>query len=387
MLPDRAILHVDMDAFFASVEQLDDPSLRGKPVLVGHDGRRGVVMAASYEAREFGCHSAQPIAIAKRNCPHAVIVPGRGRRYHELSRRVFTILEDVTPVVEPLSIDEAFIDVTGSIALLGEAPEIAAMIKRRILGEIGLTASVGVAVNKFLAKLASDWEKPDGLTIITPECIGGRVAELPVRKMWGVGPVMETKLHRLGIRTFGDLQRLSAEEARQRLGETGVHFRRLARGEDGRLVTSDRGSRSIGNEQTFGTDLGMPEQVRQILLGQSEHIAQRVRHAGLRGRTVSVKIRYGDFETITRATTLDRPTDRTDLIVAAARRLFDRWAAQRFRPVRLIGVSVTNLQAAGAGQMDLFADADDARHRRLDAATDAIRERFGRRSISRGIRG
>jgi len=376
-----------MDAFYASAEQLDDPSLRGKPVLVGHDGKRGVVMAASYEARAFGCHSAQPIAIAKRQCPHAVIVPGRGRRYQELSQQVFAVFDDVTPVVEPLSIDEAFLDVTGSIALLGSPVDIATMIKRRIREEIGLTASVGVAVNKFLAKLASDWEKPDGLTVITPECIGGRIAALPVRKMWGVGPAMEEKLHRLGIRSFGDLQQLSEADAGHLAGDSLLHFRRLARGEDGRLVVTDRGSRSIGNERTFGTDLDTPEHVRQVLLGQGEHVAGRVRRAGLAGRTVSIKIRYGDFETITRSSTLERPTDRTDLIVRAARTLFDRWAQQRFRPVRLIGVSVTNFKDTGAAQMELFADADDARHRRLDAATDAIQERFGRRSIGRGVNG
>jgi DNA polymerase-4 len=375
-----------MDAFYASAEQLDDPALRGKPVLVGHDGKRGVVMAASYEARAFGCHSAQPIAVAKRQCPHAVIVPGRGRRYQELSQQVFALFHDVTPVVEPLSIDEAFLDVTGSVALLGPAPEIAVAIKRRIREEIGLTASIGVAANKFLAKLASDWEKPDGLTIIAPDDIAGRVAELPVRKMWGVGPAMEEKLHRLGLRTFGDLQQLSEADAAHLMGDTLQHFRRLARGEDGRLVITDRGARSIGNERTFGADLAIPEHVHQVLLGQAEHIASRVRRAGLAGRTVSVKIRYGDFETITRSTTLERPTDRTDLIVTAACDLFDRWARQRFRPVRLIGVSVTNFRGDD-DQMELFNDDDEARHRRLDAATDEIRERFGRRSIGRGVSG
>ena len=209
-MPDpRAILHVDMDAFFASVEQLDDPSLRGRPVLVGHDGPRGVVTAASYEARVFGCRSAQPMAVAKRNCPDAVVVPGRRRRYRELSERIFAIFDDVTPLVEPLSIDEAFLDVTGLERLSGPPAVIAADVKRRVRVETGLTASVGVGPNKFIAKLASDWEKPDGLTIVEAGELPGRLAPLPIRKMWGVGPAAERRLNRAGIRSFGDLQRLA----------------------------------------------------------------------------------------------------------------------------------------------------------------------------------
>jgi DNA polymerase-4 len=373
MAAQRAILHVDMDAFFASVEQLDNPALRGRPVLVGHDGPRGVVAAASYEARAFGCHSAQPMVQAKRCCPQAVIVPGRGARYREISQRVFAIFEDATPLVEPLSIDEAFLDVTGSAQLLGEPPAIARRVKERIRDEI------------CLAKLASDWEKPDGLTIITRQDIPTRVAALPIKKMWGVGPTMEAKLAGISIATFGDLQRLSLDDARRLLGRPGEHFWKLARGIDDRSVTPDHQARSVGNEQTFGVDIAFPEQVRQVLLGETEHVALRLRRHDLRGRAVTVKIRYGDFETITRSTTLPRPTDSTDELWRAAAGLFDRWVEADFRPVRLIGVSVSQLQAPAGRQMDLFTDDQDQRQRQLDRATDEIQSRFGRGSIHRGI--
>jgi DNA polymerase-4 len=381
----RAILHVDMDAFFASVEQLDNPALRGRPVLVGHDGPRGVVAAASYEARAFGCHSAQPMVQAKRCCPQAIIVPGRGQRYREISQRVFAIFEDVTPLVEPLSIDEAFLDVSGSVHLLGEPPAIARLIKHRIREEVSLTGSVGVAPNKFLANLASDWEKPDGLTIITPEDIATRIAALPIKKMWGVGPAMERRLQRLGLGTFGDLQRLTLDDARNLLGQSGEHFWRLARGIDDRPVTPDHRARSIGNEQTFGADVPFPEQVRQVLLGETEHVALRLRRHDLCGRTVTVKIRYGDFETITRSTTLPHHTDATDELWRGAAALFDRWAESGFRPVRLIGVSVSHLHPRLGRQMDLFIDEREERRRALDRTTDEIRTRYGRGSIHRGI--
>jgi DNA polymerase-4 len=382
---ERAILHVDMDAFFASVEQLEDPALRGRPVLVGHDGPRGVVAAASYEARAFGCHSAQPMVQARRCCPQAVIMPGRGARYREISQRVFAIFEDVTPLVEPLSIDEAFLDITGSVHLLGPPPAIARLIKQRVRDEISLTASVGVAFNKFLAKLASDWDKPDGLTVIAPEDVPTRVAALPIKKMWGVGPAMAARLAGISIATFGDLQRLSLDDARRLLGRSGEHFWKLANGLDDRPVTPDHQARSIGNEQTFGADITFPEQVRQVLLAETEHVALRLRRHDLRGRTVTVKIRYGDFETITRSTTLPSSTDSTNDLWRAAAGLFDRWAEAGFQPVRLIGVSVSHLQPRRGRQMELFIDEREQRQRELDRATDEIQSRFGRGSIHRGI--
>jgi DNA polymerase-4 len=375
-----------MDAFYASVEQLDDPSLRGKPVLVGYDGPRGVVAAASYEARAFGCHSAQPISVARRQCPDAIVVPGRGRRYHDLSKHVFAIFDDITPLVQPLSIDEAFLDVTGSTRLLGPPHAIATLIKRRIQEETVLTASVGLAPNKFLAKLVSDWDKPDGLTVITADELPDRLAPLPIRDMWGVGPASEQRLRRQGIRTFGDLQQLTPEDVRHRLGEHGEHLRLLSLGIDERVVTSDRGAKSIGHEQTFEVDLEPARHVRRILLEQCEQVARRVRKHDLRGRTITVKIRFGDFKTISRSATVREPTDRTDVVWGEAARLFDRWCREGFHPVRLIGVTVSNLEDAAAGQLGLFADPEADRRRDLDRATDAIRERFGARSIGRGVR-
>ncbi|NNF43889.1 MAG: DNA polymerase IV [Phycisphaerales bacterium] len=383
---ERWILHVDMDAFFASVEQLDEPALRGKPVLVGHDGRRGVVTAASYEAREFGCHSAQPMAVAKRQCPHAIVRPGRFARYRELSEAMFEILHAVTPVVEPLSIDEAFLDVTGSQRLFGAPPTIARRIKDRIAGELGLTASVGVAANKFLAKLASDWEKPDGLTVIEPAATLTRLAPLPIGRMWGVGPAQERRLRAVGIGCFGDLQRMTQEDAERILGSGGAHFWRLARGADSRRVVRDSRARSIGHEQTFGIDVESRDHLRGVLLRQTEHVAERLRRAGLRARTVSIKVRFGDFQTIARSVTLRQATDRTDALWPATRGLFDAWAKTSFVPVRLIGVSTSNMASEPPAQLELFPDEAAIRGRKIDATTDAIHARFGRGSIGRGVR-
>jgi len=380
---ERAIMHVDMDAFFASVEQLDDPRLRGLPVLVGHDGPRGVVAAASYEARVFGCHSAQPVAVAKRRCPHAVIVPPRGERYREMSERVFALFEAVTPLVEPLSIDEAFLDVTGTERLFGTPRELGAALKRRVRESTGLTASVGIASNKFLAKLASDWDKPDGLTVLTQVDIGTRVAALPIGRLWGVGPVQEERLRRLGLATFADLAALTEGQAVARLGPEGEHLWRLARGEDDRPVTPDAAARSLGAEQTFERDVEDPDVVREVLRAQAERVAVRLRRHALLARQVTLKIRYGAFKTVTRSLTLDEASDRTDLLCDSACVLWERWAAQDFQPVRLIGVSFGQL-GAGLGQGSLFADPQAERSRALDRATDAVRERFGAAAIRRG---
>ena len=272
MVPTRAILHVDMDAFFASVEQFDRPELQGKPVLVGGDGPRGVVAAASYEARAYGCHSAQPMVIALRDCPDAVVMPPRGRRYREVSEQVFAVLESFTPLVQPLSIDEAFLDVTGSRRLYGSPRQIAASIRQRIVEQVGVTASVGVAPNKFLAKLASDMNKPDGLTVIDPQRVEQTLAGLPIGRMWGVGPATEKKLADLGITTFGDLQRYPAAVLAGVLGTHAGRMVALSRGEDDREVVSDSGARSISQEQTFACDLADAESVRDVLLAQCEQV-------------------------------------------------------------------------------------------------------------------
>jgi DNA polymerase-4 len=380
---DRAILHVDMDAFFAAIEQRDEPALRGKPVLVGHDGPRGVVSAASYEARKFGCRSAQPTVIAKRLCPQAIVVRGDHAKYRAVSRQIMGILADYSPVVEPLSIDEAFVDLTGSTRLLGEPPNVARDIKRRIRAEIDLTASIGVAPNKFLAKLASDLEKPDGLTVIGPDDIDRVLPPLPVTRLWGVGPRMAETLARLGIRTIADLRRVGLAWLIERFGDSGEHFHRLAHGLDDRAVTPDHDAKSIGHETTFEQDLEQPDDVRGLLLQLTEQVGARLRRHARRAGTVHVKIRFGDFQTITRAATLREPTDLTLDLWHAAGALFDAWAAKQFQPVRLIGMSVSGLSDPGGEPATLFEHPTDRKQRRLDAAVDAINRRLGSGAIRR----
>ncbi len=379
----RAILHVDMDAFFASIEQLDHPELRGKAVLVGGDGARGVVAAASYEARAFGCHSAQPMSMARRCCPDAVIMPPRGRRYREVSAKVLEVLESYTPLVQPLSIDEAFLDVTGCTRLHGAPERIAASIRQQIIGEIGLTASIGVAPNKFLAKLASDMDKPDGLTVIDPDRILETLAVLPIGRMWGVGPATEKKLGDLGIITFGDLQRYPPKVLETTLGSHAGRLVELSRGEDDRDVVPDGRARSISQEQTFAVDMDDADAVRDVLLAQVQQVGGRLRRHGLRAGTVTVKIRYGDFQTITRSHSFGEPTDQSDRLWPAGRRVFDRWARSSFRPVRLIGFGASHLTSQGE-QLHLFTDLVDQRGQRLDRVTDAIQTRFGQDAIHRG---
>ena len=382
----RAILHVDMDAFFASVEQRDQPELRGKPLLVGGTGSRGVVSAASYEARRFGCRSAQPMALARRLCPHAAVVRASHGKYREISHQILSILGDFSPLVEPISIDEAFVDVTGADRLLGPPPQIASAVKRRVRAELDLTASVGVATNKFLAKLASDLEKPDGLTVIGPDDLDRVLPPLPVARLWGAGPKAVERLAMLGIRTFGDVRRAGEAWLREHFGESGEHFNRLAWGLDDRPVTPDHEAKSIGHETTFGEDLADPESVRAVLLELIEQVGERLRRHARQARTVHVKIRFGDFQTITRAQTLRVPTDLTVDLWHAARELFDRWAAKHFQPVRLIGTSVSGLGEPGQAQPALFEHPTERKQRKLDATVDAIRAKLGRQAIWRGGR-
>ena len=380
----RLILHADMDAFFASVEQRDDPSLRGKPVLVGGTGNRGVVTAASYEARQFGCRSAQPMVVARRMCPDAIVVKGRHQIYREVSRQVFAIFDEYTPLVQPLSIDEAFMDVTGSVRLFGSAGTIAETIRARVRGECQLTVSVGIAPNKFLAKLASDLEKPDGLVEIDPGRIHDVLDPLPVNKIWGVGKVSEKRLGQLGLRTIGDLRVIPLEVLAQQIGEHSAHrLNRLANGIDHRPVHSDSNVKSISHEQTFGSDLADPAAVIVVLMEQVDSVAERLRRAQRQARTVSLKIRFGNFETITRSMTLVRPTDLTTELREAARTIFRKWSTKSFRPVRLIGMGVSQFDQ-GDHQRQLFIDAERSKGRAVDQTLDAINQRFGRKSIHRG---
>lgn len=375
-----------MDAFYASVEQLDHPELRGRPVLVGYAGSRGVVAAASYESRQYGCRSAQPMSVALRQCPHAVVMPVRFARYREISQKVFAIFESCTPLVEPLSLDEAFLDVTDSQRLLGAPDQIARQIKEQIRSATGLTASVGIAPNKFVAKIASDMRKPDGLVSIEPKDIDSMLLGLAVTKLWGVGPRMAQRLAGLAIKTVGDLRKVSMEILIARVGrEEAEHFRRLSLGLDDRAVVPDREAKSIGQEQTFGTDLAEPEAVGEVLLEQAEEVGRRLRRHGVRARAVVVKIRFGDFQTITRRTTLPDPTDATSHLWQAARNLFDAWAAAGFKPVRLIGMTATDL-TADMNQLSLFTNPETQRQHRLDKAMDQISGRFGQDAIRRGKR-
>ena len=377
----RAILHVDMDAFFASVEQRDNPDLRGKPVLVGGSGPRGVVAAASYEARTFGCHSAQPTAVALRLCPGAIIVSGRHSDYKAISRQVFAILERFSPSIQPVSIDEAYLDVTGSTQLFGPPVEIAKQIRRLVYEETQLTCSVGVAPNKFLAKLASDMDKPDGLTHIPHDRVQGIIDPLPVTKLAGVGPSAERSLARLGVRTIRDLRGIPLETLRARMGEQGQHLHNLARGIDDRPVRIDREAKSISHEHTFPADLDNPDEVRAIIARQAQDVAMRLRKHNRFARTVSIKVRYGNFETITRAHTLDSQTDETRAIHNAARELFDTWA-RSFRPVRLIGVGLSQLTDAPAAP-GLFDTTDHEKDRAVDRLSDTIADKFGKDAITR----
>jgi DNA polymerase-4 len=389
----RVILHLDMDAFYAAVEQRDCPELRGKPLLVGGDPRgRGVVSTASYEARPFGCRSALPMAQAVRLCPQAIIVPPRMSRYVEVSRQIFDILERYTPLIEPLSIDEAFMDVTGSQRLHGDGPTIAAALRRDIERDTGLTASVGVAPNKFLAKLASDLHKPDGLTIVPRDDVFGFLDPIPIARLWGAGKVTQPRLEAIGIRTFADLRRAARETLVAEFGEkTGDHFFRLARGDDARPVVCDRDAQSISHEITFAIDVTDADHLRSVLLSQVDQVARRLRRAGMTARTATMKLRKSDFTTLTRSCTLDAATDQTDVIWEAVALLFDAWtrdvarrSRERIPAVRLIGAGVSGLSTGGGAQLSLFDAPASRRRRRLDETVDHIRDRFGGGSLQRG---
>jgi DNA polymerase-4 len=324
------------------------------------------------------------MSVAKRMCPQAVVVPPRFHRYHEISEAMFAILHDVSPLVEPLSVDEAFVDVTGSERLLGPPAEVASAIRRRIHGELKVTASVGVAPNKFLAKIASDMNKPDGLTIVHPDRVHEFLDPLPIEKMWGVGPATASRFHALGVRTIGALRAWTEERLRREFGAASAeHFARLSRGDDVREVIPDSQAKSIGHEQTFEVDVEEPGEVRDVLLAQADAVGRRLRRHGFRARGVTVKIRYGDFETITRSSTLDEPTDLSAEIRKSAAALYDRWADASFRPVRLIGVTAGRLTETGA-QLSLFGAAESERKRRLDRTLDALQDRFGTGAIHRG---
>jgi DNA polymerase-4 len=383
MVATRTILHLDLDAFYASVEQLDDPSLRGRPVIVGGPSRRGVVCAASYEARRFGVRSAMPTARARRLCPDGVFLPPRFDRYAAISERVFGIYRRYTPLVEPLSLDEAFLDVTASRALHGGGADIARAIKGEVRAGSGLAVSAGVAEVKLAAKIATDLGKPDGLVEVPPGGVAAFLAPLPVGRLWGVGHVTEEALRRIGIGTIGDLARTPEMALAGALGASHARaLRALAQGDDPREVVPDEAAKSIGAEDTYGEDLRDRGAVERELLAQAARVGRRLRAAGLAGHVVTLKVKYSDFSAITRRTTLERPTDDDHAIVEEARRLLDR--VDLTRPVRLTGLSVSGFAGeAERGQLDLFGAAtpDDGRRRALNAALDRIADRFGDRAV------
>jgi DNA polymerase-4 len=384
---DASILHVDLDAFYASVEQLDDPALRGRPVVVGGLGGRGVVAAASYEARAFGVRSAMPMVRARRACPQAAFVSPRFDRYQEKSREVMAILESVTPLVEQLSIDEAFLDVRGARRLLGSGVEIAQLVRGRVRAEAGLVASVGVATTKFLAKLASDLSKPDGLLAVEPGTEETFLAPLPVSRLWGVGPATRTRLERMSVATIGELAVLPESALTAALGPSlGQKLLALAHNDDPRPVVPERETKSIGAEETFAVDLRTRDACDHELVHIVDRVVARLRDAGYEARTITLKFRYANFETKTRARTLPEATVLSTVILATARELLD--AIDCDRGVRLLGVSLSHLAPASAtqGTLDLgdTETVDDTRHQRredVERAVDAVRERFGARAV------
>ncbi|MEW6594791.1 MAG: DNA polymerase IV [Thermodesulfobacteriota bacterium] len=379
----RQILHLDMDAFYASVEVLDDPELRGRPVIVGGSSCRGVVSAASYEARKFGVRSAMPMVAARKLCPDGVFLPVRMARYRELSEQIMAIFHRFTPLVEPLSLDEAFLDVTASRQLLGSGETIARAIKQLVREETGLTVSAGVATVKLVAKIASDLRKPDGLTVVPAGQERDFLAPLPIGRLWGVGGATAKTLSLMGVRTIGDLARLPLPLLIAKLGANHAgHLHLVAQGIDEREVEPEQEAKSIGNEETFETDLRDRHTIARELLALSTKVARRLRRHALCGRTVTLKVKYHDFRQITRSVTLTSATCDEGEIYAALKTLLARTEAGRI-PVRLLGVSVSGLAAEGAGhQLSLFPPKKRGRQQGLHEAVDRIAGKYGHQAIT-----
>ncbi|MGE3407592.1 MAG: DNA polymerase IV [Pirellulales bacterium] len=381
------ILHVDMDAFYASVEERENPRLVGQPVIVGGTPEgRGVVAAANYAAREYGVHSAMPAVTAHRLCPRGVFLPCRMDFYAAVSRRIRTIFERFTSLVEPLSLDEAFLDVTGSERLFGPSVEIGRRIKQVIRQELQLVASVGVAPNKFLAKIASDLKKPDAFVVVEPDQVQEFLDPLSVGRIWGVGKVTGQVFQRLGIRTIGQLRELPAARLTELFGTSGDHYWRLAHGIDDRQVIPDREAKSISHETTFAADISDPQILRAWLIELAEQVARRLRRHDLKGRTVELKVRFADFRTISRSLTLAQPSNITQELMRAGIELLTARLPQGHPPVRLLGFGVSGLTATGPSQQQLFQEPDRERQRGLDQVADQIAERFGKHALRRGTR-
>lgn len=378
----RSILHVDMDAFFASVEQRDNPELKGLPLVVGGGTNRGVVAAASYEARKFGIRSAMPMAEAIRRCDHLVRVKPRMSHYKKASMQIFAIFNEFTPLVEGLSLDEAFLDVTASVKLFGSPEKIAATVKQRILEQMKLTASVGVAQNKLVAKIASDLDKPDGLTIVTPDLYREKLDPLPVRVIPGIGRETLKRLHGIQVSTVRDLRCASDRDLEPIFGRFTKVTRDRAAGIDNRPVVDGREEKSISAEETYDQDLSKPDEMHRELLRLADRTAARLRKSSLAAGTVQIKIRRADFTTYTRQRSIKPPASGTDQIYAVACELLNTWLAENPRArIRLLGVGGCKLSPAE--QADLFASDPAESGSVIDETVDEIREKFGSLSVSR----
>jgi nucleotidyltransferase/DNA polymerase involved in DNA repair len=385
MKPDRTIVHVDMDAFYASIEQMDHPAWKGKPVVVGADpvrGKgRGVVSAASYEARKFGIHSALPISTAYRLCPKAVFVRPRFKRYTELSKKVIQILGEFSPLVEQISIDEAFLDCTGTEKLFGSSLELAQHIKGRILRETGLRASVGIASNKSIAKIASDLHKPDGLCICQPGGEKEFMASLPLKYLWGAGRKTIDKLDSLGFKEVRDIQRSSPEKLERILGKYGIKLWELANGQDRRPVVLSMQRKSISEEITFREDIEQDSYIEQVLFQIAENLTRKMRREGIMGRTVTLKIRLQPFQTYTRSHSMEDPINDTNTVRYTAQKLY-RGFNRMGKKVRLIGIAVSNLiviEIKSTGQLELFSGAQKGEKKRSDTdrVLDQMKRKYG----------
>lgn len=378
----RWILHVDMDAFYASVEQRDRPEYQGKPVIVGGVGRRGVVSTASYEARKFGVHSALPMETARRRCPQGIFIPADHDKYTRVSRQIMAILSDFSPLVEPLSLDEAFLDVTGMELLYSSPVVIAREIKRRVRAELELTISAGVAPNKFLAKMASDLQKPDGLVVVEPGSERDFLRDLPVEKLWGVGEVTAKSLRSQGLLTIGQLVQLDEQGLRTFFGNNAGRVYGLVRGMDERQVEPERDAKSIGAEETFSQDLLEIDEMRTVLLDIADRIGVRLRQEKLAAWTVMLKLRYGNFQTLTRQRRLDSPTQTEGMIYRTAMELMDQHWNSRLG-VRLLGLTVSHFEPEGRAETSLFENPEE-KDRQLSATMDRMRTRFGPEALMHG---
>jgi DNA polymerase-4 len=378
------ILHIDMDAFYASVEIRDNPRLRGLPVVVGGSPKgRGVIAAASYEARKHGVYSAMPAAKAKRLCPQLVFVKPRMQHYASVSKAIREIFFRYTSLVEPLALDEAFLDVSGCEKLFGDGPTIAKAVRETIQNELGLTASAGVAPNKFLAKLASDLDKPNGLVVVDPNEIQGFLDPLPISRVWGVGKQTLKKFERIGVQTIKQLRGLTVETMKSLFGINSEHFYRLARGQDSRSVVPDRIAKTISHESTFSHDITEPTAMRAWLLELTDQVARRMRRHSVRGKTVNLKIRFSDFATITRAQTMTVPSASTRELESVVDQIFSR-VDMSGRAVRLLGMGVSNLTRNEQTQGMLFDGEEREKTDRLDSIKDQIKDRFGHLAVRRG---